>query len=52
VIAGDVRRFPILRQFTDYALWYRVGPNVTVIACLSSRRSPNIAQRRTSDPEP
>jgi toxin ParE1/3/4 len=51
VITGDVRRFPIQRQFTDYALWYRVRQDVIVIACLSGRRAPTVAQGRTSKPK-
>ena len=46
-----------LRQFRDFALWFEVLPdNSLVIACLSSRRSPVLAKERAAGvipfPEP
>jgi hypothetical protein len=46
VIQGDVRRVN-LRQFKDWALWFRVlADNSVVIACLSNRMNPEIVKER------
>jgi hypothetical protein len=52
----DLRR-AVLQQFTDYALWFRVKPdNSLVIACLSGRRRPVLVKERQANiipfPEP
>jgi toxin ParE1/3/4 len=42
----DLRR-AVLRQFTDWALWFEVRPdNSLVIACLSGRRHPVLVRER------
>ena len=42
----DLRR-PVLRQFTDYALWYQIrADNSLVIACSSARRRPALIRER------
>jgi toxin ParE1/3/4 len=58
IIHGDVRRVN-LRQFRDWALWFRVLPdNSVVVACLSNRINPQIAKERAlrvvpiREPEP
>ena len=46
IIHGDVRRVN-LRQFKDWALWFRILPdNTVVVACLSSRMNPQIVKER------
>jgi plasmid stabilization system protein ParE len=47
-IYGDLRRCG-LRQFVDWALWYRVLPDQSiVVACLSGRRHPRVAKERAA----
>ena len=47
----DVRRAPIARF--KHSLWYRILPDHSVvIACLSERRDPGIARRRSFEVEP
>jgi hypothetical protein len=47
-VYGDLRRCG-LRQFTDWALWYRVLPDESVVvACLSGRRRPILAKERAA----
>ena len=47
-IYRDLRRCT-LHRFNDYALWYSVLPDSSiVVACLSSRRHPSPAWRRAS----
>lgn len=44
----DMRRCG-LEQFTDFALWFRVlEDNSLVIACLSSRRNPALIKKRAA----
>jgi len=44
----DLRRC-FLRQFTNFALWFRVLPgNSVVVACLSGRRDPKFVRERIS----
>ena len=55
-IYRDLRRVN-LRQFRDYALWFRTMPDLSiVVACLSSRKSPVHARERAAGvipfPEP
>jgi plasmid stabilization system protein ParE len=46
VVHGDMRRVN-LRQFRDWALWFRVlADNSVVIACLSNRMNPEIVKER------
>lgn len=47
-IHKDLRRCS-LRQFTDYALWFRINPdNSLVISCLSGKRSASLARERAA----
>ena len=47
-VYGDLRRCG-LRQFTDWALWYRVlADQSVVVACLSGRRHPRVAKERAA----
>jgi hypothetical protein len=42
----DLRR-AVLRQFTDYELWFQIrADNSLVIACLSARRRPALIRER------
>ena len=44
-VFGDARRAPV-KSF-KYSVWYRIAPDSSiVVACLSDRREPSLAQRR------
>ena len=46
IVHGDVRRVN-LRQFRDWALWFRVLPdNSVVVACLNNRMNPQSVKER------
>ncbi len=47
-VVKDLRRCN-LSQFKDWALWFRVNPDSSlVVACLSGRRSPSLVKERAA----